>query len=290
MTTTANLALTLIETNQSQKEVTANTAISGLDAAMTAWTTIDVDDGSNAIAAADVRGNQFLLLSAGSPGLTGPIDVVLPAIKRLLVIRNESGDTATISCSGAASGAEEVELATDTHAIVYNDGTQVWRLTNDASVLVEAFTDLSDAPANYSGAGGKLLAVNSGATAVEFIMHKQAIQVAVGDEATALTTGTAKVTFRMPYAFTLTAVRASVGTAPTGADLKVDVNVTGVGSVLSTVITIEATEKSSVDATTQPVISTSSIADDAEVTIDIDQVGSTVAGAGLKVTLVGRPT
>lgn len=169
MTTTANLGITLIDTNQSQKEVTANDAISGLESAVTDWATIDVNDGANTLAAADVRGNQFLLLSAGSPGLTGPIDVVLPAIKRLLVIRNESGETATISCSGAATGAEEVTLTTGTHAIVYNDGTQVWRLTNDASSMVSAFTDLSDVPANYSGAASKLLAVNSGATAVEFV-------------------------------------------------------------------------------------------------------------------------
>ena len=41
----------------------------------------------------------------------------------------------------------------------------------------------------------------------------QSIIIAVGDETTALTTGTAKVTFRMPYAFTLTGVRASLTTA-----------------------------------------------------------------------------
>lgn len=32
-----------------------------------------------------------------------------------------------------------------------------------------AFTDLTDAPGSYSGAGGKLVAVNSGATALEFV-------------------------------------------------------------------------------------------------------------------------
>lgn len=34
--------------------------------------------------------------------------------------------------------------------------------------------------------------------------------IACSDETTALTTGTGKVTFRMPYAFTVTAVRASL--------------------------------------------------------------------------------
>ena len=36
------------------------------------------------------------------------------------------------------------------------------------------------------------------------------IALAISDETTALTTGTAKITFRMPYAFTITAVRASL--------------------------------------------------------------------------------
>jgi len=116
----------------------------------------------------------------------------------------------------------------------------------------------------------------------------QCIPVACSDETTALTIGTGKVTFRMPYAFTLTAVRASVTTAPTGADLVVDINESG-SSILSTKLSIDATEKTSTTAATPPVISDASLANDAEITIDIDQVGSTLAGAGLKVYLIGVP-
>lgn len=113
--------------------------------------------------------------------------------------------------------------------------------------------------------------------------------VAASDENTALTTGTAKVTFRMPHAMTVTGVRANVKTAPTGSNLQVDINKNG-ATVLSTKITIEATEKTSLDATTQPVISDANFADDSEITIDLDAVGSTVAGTGLKITLIGtRP-
>tara|TARA_R110000868_G_scaffold104297_3_gene287281 strand:- start:3429 stop:3908 length:480 start_codon:yes stop_codon:yes gene_type:complete len=114
------------------------------------------------------------------------------------------------------------------------------------------------------------------------------IQVAVSDETTDLTTGT-KLTFRMPHALTLTEVRASVTTAPTGSVLTVDVNQTAT-TILSTKITIDATEKTSTTAAALPVISTSALTDDAEITIDIDTIGSTIAGAGLKVTLIGtRP-
>jgi len=117
----------------------------------------------------------------------------------------------------------------------------------------------------------------------------ESLIIACSDESTALTTGTAKVTFRMPYAFTLTDVRASVNTAPTGATLNVDINEGGV-SVLSTVLTIDAGEKTSTTAATPAVISDASLADDAEMTVDIDQVGSTVAGKGLKVALIGHRT
>jgi len=112
------------------------------------------------------------------------------------------------------------------------------------------------------------------------------IGLACSDETTSLTTGTAKVTFRLPYAMTLTAVRASVTTAPTGSTLVVDVNEGGT-SVLSTKLSIDASEKTSTTAASAAVISDSALADDAEITIDIDQIGATVAGAGLKVWLIG---
>ena len=112
--------------------------------------------------------------------------------------------------------------------------------------------------------------------------------IACSDETTDLTTGTAKVTFRAPYAFLLTGVRASVNTAPTGSTLIVDIN-NGANSALSTKLSIDASEKTSTTAATAAVIDTDydDISDDAELTIDIDQIGSTIAGKGLKVVLIG---
>ncbi len=121
------------------------------------------------------------------------------------------------------------------------------------------------------------------------LLHRENLVVAVGDETTPLTTGTAKVTFRMPYALELLEVRASLTTAPTGSALQCDINEGGT-TILGVPITIDATEKTSTTAATPPVISDTSLADDAEITIDIDQVGSTVAGTGLKVTLIGYRT
>lgn len=119
---------------------------------------------------------------------------------------------------------------------------------------------------------------------------KVAYQFAVSDETTALTTGTAKLTFRMPHAMTLTEVRGSLNTAATGASLLTfNVKESGV-TIFSTKPTFNASSKTTVGATTPAVISDTSLADDAEITVDIDQIGSTIAGAGLKITLIGTRT
>lgn len=108
--------------------------------------------------------------------------------------------------------------------------------------------------------------------------------VALSDETTALTAGTGLLTFRAPAARTLTGIRASLTTAQaSGAIMTVDMNVNGV-SVLSTKMTIDNTEKTSTTAAAQPVISSADIADDAEISFDIDQIGDGTA-RGLKITL-----
>ena len=124
------------------------------------------------------------------------------------------------------------------------------------------------------------------ASQLEFVSFPVYIGAALSDQDTDLTTGTTKETIRAPYAFTLTDVRISVNTAPTGSVLTVDVNESGT-TVLSTKVTIDASEKTSETAATPPVISDSAIADDAELTFDIDTVGSTTAGKGLKIWLIG---
>jgi hypothetical protein len=189
------------------------------------------------------------MLTAGT--LSADFVVALPALHGWKLVTNDTSYDATVVCAGAGTGASEAEVAAGATAIVYCDGSEV---------------------VGVSGSGGGL----------------QAIPVAVSDETTPLTTGGDKITFRMPFAFTLVAVRASVTTAPTGSAIQVDINEGG-ASILSTKLTIDATTKTSTTAGTPAVISDASLADDAEITIDIDQVGSTIAGAGLKVYLIGVP-
>ena len=113
------------------------------------------------------------------------------------------------------------------------------------------------------------------------------IQIPLSDETNSLTTGSAKYTFRMPFDMTLTEVRASATTAPSGSLIIVDINQSGT-SILSTKLSIDENEKTSLTATTPAVISTSALVNDAEITLDIDQVGARAAtGKGLKILLKG---
>jgi hypothetical protein len=106
---------------------------------------------------------------------------------------------------------------------------------------------------------------------------------ACSDETTALTTGE-KVAFYAPFAFNLTSVECCVTTAPTGSALTVDVESPAGTSLLSAAASISA---SAFTATGSVSGGTQSIAKGSRVSIDIDQIGLTIAGTGLKVTLIG---
>jgi len=113
--------------------------------------------------------------------------------------------------------------------------------------------------------------------------------IACGAEDEALTTGT-KVTFRLPYAYTITEVRASLTTAGSGANLVTVMFEQNGTDILSTAITIKAGSLTSTDADAQPVISTSALTNDASIDCDVDQVDSGGASKGLKMYLIGYKT
>jgi hypothetical protein len=110
---------------------------------------------------------------------------------------------------------------------------------------------------------------------------REILEYALSDEATALSaSGNPKLTVRAPWAFTLNAVRASLSTAGTGLTT-IDINKNGT-TVLSTKLTIDSTEKTSVIAAAVAVISVSAFADDDEITFDFDGVGSGAKGAKVR--------
>jgi|GEM_PF-4042759 len=93
--------------------------------------------------------------------------------------------------------------------------------------------------------------------------------------------------FHMPYDFYVTSVIGGVVTAPTGSAITLDIT-DDTTTIFSTLLTIDATEKTSATAATPAVISAPTIAANSIIGINVDVVGSTIAGAGGKIYLIGN--
>lgn len=104
---------------------------------------------------------------------------------------------------------------------------------------------------------------------------------ALSDETTPLVTSSTTVTWRAPFEGTLINVRTSVASTSIGADILVNLKESG-ASVFSTRVSIDANEKTSRSAASAHAFSDTAFADDAEMTWEIDRVGTTQAGTGLK--------
>jgi hypothetical protein len=107
---------------------------------------------------------------------------------------------------------------------------------------------------------------------------------AASDEETALTTGDGKLGFRMPFAMTLSSVRASLRTASSSGAVTVSIRHNG-SDIFSTALTIDANELTSLTAATPAVLSVTAIQDDAAILVDIDGAGT--GAAGLKLSFIG---
>jgi len=137
------------------------------------------------------------------------------------------------------------------------------------------------------GSAGTVLA--SDGTDPSWTAHS-ALKIPVALE-TALTTGTAKITFRVPYAMTLSAGESGMRASLTGAGSSsgtttIDVNEAG-STILSTKCTIDYTDLTSVGAGTAVVISDTTLADNAQITVDIDAITGGADETGLKIQLIG---
>jgi hypothetical protein len=102
-----------------------------------------------------------------------------------------------------------------------------------------------------------------------------------------LSVGTGKAKFYIPGAITLGNVRASVGTAPTGADITIDVNKNG-----TTVFTTQTNRPKIYAGQTLVSTSTPNITEFAAgdyITVDIDSIGSLNPGSDLTVQIEFTP-
>lgn len=168
--------------------------------------------------------------------------------------------------------------------------SQVTDLTTDlaakAPLASPTFTGTPAAPTAAAGTNTTQVATTAFVQAAVG-QQPEIMTVALSDEDTALTAGTAVVTFRAPFAMTLTDIpRASLTTASSSGAVTVDVNESGTSVLGANKLSIDASEKTSVTAATPTTLADTSIADDAEITFDVDAAGTDAAG--LKVTLFFR--
>jgi len=138
-----------------------------------------------------------------------------------------------------------------------------------------------------AGTSGQVLRSTGPSTPPEWgdATPRDFMTVALSDEnTTSLTTATNVVTFRAPFAMNLYQVpRASLSSASSSGNVVVDINVNGTSILGASKLSIDATEKTSTTAVNTTSLAVTSIADDAEITMDIDAAGSNARG--LKVTL-----
>lgn len=224
-----------------------------------------------------------LAAGTGKISFRTPHAFTLTAVRASLGVAQTSGAALTVDVNESGTSVLSTKLSFD-NTEKTTVSASVPAVISDASIGddVEITVDI-DAVGDGTAKGLKVALI--GTRPIVFPAPYE-LQFACSDEATALTAGTGKIAFRLRQAMTLTGVRASLSTAQVGGSIfTVDINESGT-SVLSTKLTIDNGEKTSTTAVTPAVISDTALADDAEITIDIDQVGDGTA-KGLKITLIG---
>lgn len=193
-----------------------------------------------------------------------------------------ANEAAVLTALGAtATGISVFQAASAAAAVTAIGGT-----ATGASVFTAASASAARTAIGMTATGSSVATAASaaaGRTALG-ITSPYDYLVACSDESTPLVAGANVLSFRSPRAFTLSSVKASLRTASSSGSVTVDVNLAGV-SIFSTIITIEQGETTSLDAATQPVLSTTAIPADGLITIDIDSDGTNAAG--LKLSFLG---
>lgn len=190
--------------------------------------------------------------------------------------------TLTHSAALYLPGAVNITTAANDVGTFRSLGSGNWICTKFSRPIVSSI--VSTAISDSTAAGRSVLTAANVAAIVALLPIPYDIVVAISDESTAITTGTAKVTIRAPRAMTLSTVLGALNTVSSSGIPTFDVNVNG-STILSTKLTIDVSEKTSVTAAVPVVLSSTAIAFDDEITFDIDVAGTGAKGA--KIVLKG---
>lgn len=109
---------------------------------------------------------------------------------------------------------------------------------------------------------------------------------ALSDQSSDITTGV-KLTDRAPFPFTLDSVVGSLLVAATGALFTVNIKKNGV-TIFTTKLTFNAGSATTIGATVPAVLAITTFVIDDIIEFSVDTVGSTVAGKGLIIKLIGH--
>lgn len=192
---------------------------------------------------------------------------------------------------GGATGASTTDALPEGSTNLYWTVARFLANLTYANVIAAlGFTPANKAGETFTGAiaATNLSGTNTGDETTATLKSKivETLGFACSDETSNLTTGL-KVSFRMPYAMTLSSVRISLVTAATIGSFVVDVKQNGT-SIFSTLVSIDASELTSTTAATPAVITTTALTDDSLITIHVTQIGSGDAGKGLKLLFIGN--
>lgn len=238
-----------------------------------------------ALDAYDIARAQFIRETVSLSGSATDIDVSTALQKALAISADTLIDFINIPASG-----QHWEV----YATVTQDGTGGHDITHAKTVTWRTgqapdFTDMEPNQVGrvwYWGDAGDAGTIYGDH---DIYAYDEIIRVAISSETEDAATGTGVMAFRMAFAGKIVDVRLDASDAPTGSAAIVDLN-NEVGSVFSTRVQMDAGEDTSVTAATGHVISDADFADNEKMTVDIDQVGSTNAGKGFKLTVYAKRT
>jgi hypothetical protein len=190
--------------------------------------------------------------------------------------------------AGASDHDDLTGLSDDDHTqYALSDGSRVGVIAAKGDLLAGTANDVAGRLA-VGTTGQHVVADSSQTTGLKYVDSDECITYAVTDAAAAVTIGAGAGTNRWYFKGTgaITAVRATVGTAPTGDDVEIDVNKNG-----TTIFTTQSNRPIIAATTTTDVTSTieaGTVVDGDYLTVDIDQVGSVEPGKDLIVQIWWR--